>query len=233
MGISRAKLMKRKTCSILKYNTKNTDSEIAKLDYCIKSANDELNQMYKTMSCSQNDLIAGIIKKYIDILNSRKLSDEIENMINERKVSAEYAISTILDNSKKQLEKLDDEYLNGKSGDIEEIKHRLLSKLKKTDDEYDDSINGECIIVAEDLTAGEVLNMDPSIVKGIVTIYGGPTSSCSVIARRKKIPAVNGVGMEGYSIKDGDLLVVDGDNGRVFINPDENVIRCYLKRIGV
>jgi phosphotransferase system enzyme I (PtsI) len=231
IGISRAKILKSKVMGIDAHDVKNTDSEIAKLELCIKSAIDELNETYQTISHGKNDLIAGIIEKYINIISSRQLVEDIKAMIIKKGVTAEYAISKVLDDSKNQIKKLDEQFLSEKTGDIEEIKTRLLGKLKRLNIKDWPDIQDDCIIVAEDLTAGDVFKMDPSVIKGIVTIYGGPTSSCSVIARRKKIPAVSGVGPEGYFIKEGDMLIVDGNAGKVLINPSENVILSYMKTI--
>lgn len=226
VAISKAKILKRKANDIKKYNMES-DSEIARLDFCIRAANDELKVLHHEMTSSRDDPAAAVLGKYMNIINNRQLLNDIKEMIISDGVSAEYAISSILDSSRKQLQKLDDEYLSQKYEDIDEIKSRLLSKLKSTEHAEINDIREECILVADDLKPGDVLSMNPHIVKGFVTLWGCPASSTAIMARRMNIPAVTGIGHEGYCIKEGDLLIVDGNRGKVIINPDERILKSY------
>ncbi|HBM80775.1 MAG: PEP-utilizing enzyme [Clostridiales bacterium] len=227
IGISRAKLFKRDLINPVK-NVDDAGAEADKLDYCINAAKKELKKFYDDLPDINED-IKKTIYKYINIINNRQLIGDIKDTIKGKHVSAEYAVAYILNNAKKQLESLDDEYLFEKAEDIEEIKWRLLNKLGNVNCKHKQCIAKECILVANDITPYDVLNIDPYYVKGIVTIYGGPTSSSSIIARHMNIPVVTGVGLEGMSIKDGDLLIVDGGRGKVIVNPDDRQLKQYNK----
>lgn len=227
VGISRAKLLSKKKDSIKLHNDVGVETELARLDSCIKAVNEELQGLSHNLSNSRYEFTKGMMDRYLNVINNYGLIQDIRKMIKENDISAEYAITSLLDNSKRMIEGLDDEYLNERAEDIEEIKCRMLSKLTGFIPGNTPNLLEECIIVADDLTPGDVLTMDPQYIKGIVTITGGPVSSSSSMARHKNIPAVMGVGCEGYLIKNGDMLIVDGSRGKVIINPDERELQLY------
>lgn len=227
IGISKAKLVNRKANEIKKYKSVNIDSEIAKLDYCIKETDHELRSFYSNLSQQGNDPVLGMLDKYMSIINNVRFQDDLKEMVIKDGSTAEFAILSIMDRAEHQLRKLDDEYLNEKCQDIEEIKNRLLGKLRNIRALEIRNISEECILVAEDFTPSEVLSMDPEIIKGIVTIWGGPTSSAALMIRQMNIPTVTGIGSEGYSINDGDILIVDGNRGKVIVNPDDAILKSY------
>lgn len=227
VGISKAKVFKKYEMKMYCLNGGNVGSEFARIDYCIEKTVDELKNTYSSIDRGTGNPAAYVFDKYINAISSPEFRKDIKDMVAEDGVSAEYAIASTMDSFKEMVRDLDDEYLCERAEDIEEIKRRLICKL--TNDDFADllSINEECIVVAEDLTPGEVLNMDTRYVKGIVTILGGPTSSVSTIARYMNIPLVAGVGHEGTYIKNGDLLIVDGNIGKVIVNPDDDELKSY------
>jgi Phosphoenolpyruvate-protein kinase (PTS system EI component in bacteria) len=228
VGVSKAMVFKRKNVQIPSSGRGSISDELEKIDYCVTKTTEELKGMYGSIY-GKGDPLAKVLNIYIKIINNPQLIADIKDRVKWENVSAEYAITHTLDGFKKLVQNLDDEYLYDKSGDIEEIKRRLLSKLIDFDTADLDSINEECIVVAEDLTPRDILSMDPKVVKGIVTILGGPASSSALMARYLNIPAVIGAGYEGLYIKNGDLLIVDADKGRVIVNPDEDEIQEYRK----
>lgn len=230
IGISKARLFNINSNGIQNISAINIVNEIAKLDCGVEAAIQEIKDLSGFFTSENRDSVINILNEYLNIINSHLLIEDIKNMIREENVSAEYAITYIMDSSKKLIEGLDDEYLNEKAEDIEEIKHRLLSKITGDRHLIYKNINDECIVVADDVTPGDVLSMNPMYIKGIVTMCGGPTSSSSKIARRMNIPAVTGVGYEGFYIKNGDMLIVDGNRGEVIINPDDRELRIYTDK---
>lgn len=226
VGISKAVVLEKRKESIPLYGNVDIEHELDKLNYSIKKTDDELTQVYAVVS-KTFDPLTRTLTKYMNIINNPKLIEDIKKKIVLENVSASYAVTSIMEDFKRMLVNLDDEYLYDKCQDIEEIKQRLLRNLKGYDSNGESTINEECILVAEDLTPGDVLKMDPNLIKGIVTIFGGPSSSTAAAARRLGIPAVTGAGYEGIFIKNGDLLIVDGNRGKVIINPDENELNEY------
>ncbi|KPU46058.1 phosphoenolpyruvate-protein phosphotransferase [Oxobacter pfennigii] len=231
VGVSKAKVFIKNQMKFNIYNTVNVSLELDKVDYCIKETSAELNSIYLALGEAKSDSVHKVLTKYISAINSPHLVNDIKERIAAEGISAECAITSMMEDINKIVKGLDDEYLSERSEDIEEIKCRLLNKITGYNFIDFSEITEECIVVSEDLTPGDVLNMNPTFVKGIVTINGGPTSSTSVMARRMNIPAVTGTGREGRSIKNGDILIVDGNRGRVIINPDERELTSYGIRI--
>jgi phosphotransferase system enzyme I (PtsI) len=221
-------ILRRKEEKLSYGNPGSINDEIAKVDYCISKATEELKEMHLSAADDAEDPAAQIINRYINTINSSQLVEDIKEKVRRDRVTAEFAITCIMEEFRRMVANLDDEYLYDRSEDIEEIKRRLLDKLVRRDRLDCSSIGEECILVAEDLTSGDVLNMNKKYVKGIVTIFGGPSSSSAVMARHMNIPAVTGAGHEGFHIKNGDLLIVDGNEGKVIVNPDDYELNLYL-----
>lgn len=225
VGISKAVVLKRQKENVPLRSSVDIKLELDRLNYSINKTDYELNRIYRSVS-QTSDPLARVLKKYMKIINNPVLIEDIRRKIAYENVSASCAVVMIMDDFKRLIVNLDDEYLYDKCQDIEEIKQRLLKNLRGFNDEKS-TVDRECILVAEDLTPGEVLEMDPNLVKGIVTILGGPSSSTSAAARRMGIPAVTGAGHEGIFIKDGDLLIVDGNAGKVLVNPEDWELSQY------
>lgn len=227
VGISKALVLKKRKETIPLCESVDIEHELDKLNYCIKKTYDELNQIYDAYFSQAYGPLMRTLKKYMKIINNPGLIEDIKKKIVSEKVSASYAVSGIMEDFERVLSNVDDEYLYDKCQDIEEIKQRLLKNLTGYECNENDAADGECILVAEDFTPGDVLKMDPNLIKGIVTILGSPSSSASAAARHMGIPAVTGAGYEGIFIKNGDLLIVDGNRGMVIVNPDDNELNEY------
>jgi len=227
VGIAKAQIFKKGKNIVPYHAINNVDDEFFKVDYCFEKTNQELGELYNILSMNSDSGAIRVVDKYLKAINSHCLIDDIKKKIRSEGLSAEYAIFSIMEEFITMIKGLDDEYLCEKSEDINEIKSRLLSKLMGSDFEDCNSIDCECIVVAEELTPWDVLRMNTSYVKGIITIQGGPTSSAGIMARYMNIPAVTGAGHEGGYIKNGDLLIVDGNLGKVLINPDYDEITAY------
>lgn len=225
VGISKAVILKKRKEN-MPGGSVNIKAELDKLNFSIKKTGDELSKIYASIA-QTGDPLSRALTKYMEIINNPILIEDIKRKIVLENVSASYAVSSIMENFKRLIVNLDDEYLYDKCQDIEEIKQRLLKNLIGYNSNEKSPVNEECILVAEDLTPGDVLRMDPRFVKGIVTIFGGPSSSTAAAARRMRIPAVTGAGNEGVFIKNGDLLIVDGNRGKVIVNPDDNKLNEY------
>lgn len=227
VGISKAKVLKKNKKRPAHKSLNGIDYELERVDYCTAKAGEELKNIEGMLPSACKGMVSPLIKKYIDIINSNQLISDIKREIKDNGVTAEYAITHIMEVYKKSIENLDDEYLFSKSQDIEDISSRLLDKLTDKKLAEHGGIYEECIVVSDDLTMTDILNMDFRFIKGIVTIHGGPASGSAAIARLLNIPAVVGAGEEGSHIKNGDILIVDANCGRVIINPDEHKLRTY------
>ena len=224
--ISKAIVIEKKTIIDYTKDAHDINKELEKIDYCFKKTKLELESLNKNIN--EWD-ISFIFKKYIRLISSPQLKDDIEYNIISKNISAEYSIISTLDNYICLLKTMDSECFATKVEDLEEIKYRLLNKILPKGIsrlKYDD-ITDECVLVVESLTIGDILSMDLNLIKGIVMMSGCQNSSACILARHFEIPLVSGLGYEGAYIKNGDTLLVDGNKGIVFVNPEDKNIKEY------
>lgn len=233
IGISRAKVIRKSRKLPDNGGLNGIIYELDRFDYCRERAVSRLNDIAKKLPSNCRAAALPLIERYTGIIGSSGLVEDIKSEIIGHGFSAEYAIVHIMERYKRSVESLDDQYLSGKSQDIEEISSRLLENLIDSDDVDSGNISEECIAVSYELTMTDILSMDFCLVKGIVTVNGGPGSGGAVIARLLNIPAVFGAGDEGLHIKDGDMLVVDANCGTVIINPDEHKLKSYMPSLAL
>ena len=124
---------------------------------------------------------------------------------------------------------LEDDYLRARADDVEALRRRVLSQLAGAAAPAP-SPTEPGIVVARELTPAETASLDPSLVRGIATAYGGPTGHSAILARSLGLPAVVGVGEALLAVEEGARLLLDGDAGAVWVEPDDELVRDYEER---
>jgi len=162
---------------------------------------------------------ADIFEAHIQLLNDPEIKNEILNLISDSKANAAYAVDFVYGKYYDIFSKMDDPYFKERSGDIGDVKKRILSNLLGIELPDILSINQEVVIVAHDLTPSETALLDKKFVKGFITDIGGRTSHAAIMARTMEIPAVLGLKDVSLKIKNNDLIAIDGSSGDVEINP--------------
>ena len=125
------------------------------------------------------------------------------------------------------FEQMDNEYMQERAADIRDVTKRILSHLLGVKIVNPSTISEEVIIIAEDLTPSDTAQLNRKFVKGFTTDIGGRTSHSAIMARSLEIPAVVGTKESTKLIQDGDIVIVDGLNGEIHINPTSEVIAQY------
>lgn len=168
-----------------------------------------------------------IFEAHLLMAEDPELIDGVVKLIKEEKVNAEYGVAQIIQNYGAILENLDNEYLRERVADLKDVGKRIIKHLLGIKGRSPSEIGAECIIVADDLTPSDTAQLDQEKVLGFVTAKGGITSHTAIIARSLGIPAIVGVGDEIRKIKDGSLIIIDGDQGEILIEPDESRLKAY------
>ena len=169
------------------------------------------------------------------IMNDPKVVDAIALLITSKRRNAEWAINSVLSKFEELMGSLDDHYLRERSSDIGELKVRLLGKM--TDQVAGFICRGQAhcrqgadrIVAAEELTTDMIVNMKIDKVLGFVTEHGGVTSHAAILARSLGVPAVSGVEGLMQHVGCGDMVLIDGDLGEIYINPAESTIRAAME----
>ncbi|QUW21592.1 phosphoenolpyruvate--protein phosphotransferase [Sporosarcina sp. Marseille-Q4063] len=170
---------------------------------------------------------AAIFDAHLLVLTDPELIGPIEDKIKTEQVNAEYALEETTDMFIMMFEQMDNEYMQERAADIRDVRKRILSHLLGVKVVNPSEISEEVVIIAEDLTPSDTAQLNRNFVKGFATDIGGRTSHSAIMARSLEIPAVVGTSDATETIKDGDIIIVDGLNGKVHINPTEEVIAEY------
>ena len=165
---------------------------------------------------------AAIFEGHIMLLEDEELEQEIIDLIKKDHASADAAAYSMIDGQAKALEELDDEYLKERAADVRDIGKRLLQNILGLHIVDLSAIQDESILVAKDLTPSETAQLNLKKVLGFITDLGGRTSHTSIMARSLELPAIVGTGNVTATVKNGDFLILDGVNNKVYVNPSES-----------
>lgn len=172
---------------------------------------------------------ARLIEAYLLILDDPMMNRDVIKMISVDKVTAEYAIATILGNIGRAFDKLEDEYFRERKNDFLDTGRKLLHYLMGVNKKTMNQLREDTIVVAHNLTPSDTLNMREQKVRGFATDMGGRTSHTAILAQSLEIPAVVGLREISRVIRTGDMLIIDGSQGLVIVNPDPSTIHNYKR----
>ncbi|MCK4846304.1 MAG: phosphoenolpyruvate--protein phosphotransferase [Deltaproteobacteria bacterium] len=173
---------------------------------------------------------AGIIDAHLMILNDQLLIDDTIKLIKAERVSAEWALKSVLKDLVALFDKIDDPYFKERSSDIEHIVDRIMMNLSGKEHESLGDIKEPSVVVAHDLSPADTAQMIQGNVLAFLTDIGAKTSHTAILARSLEIPAVVGLEDVTNRVESGDTIIVDGMTGAVIINPSTSVIKVYEKR---
>ncbi len=208
----------------------SADLELTIFRDACRSVIEETQALYERTLSSIGEEQAKIFVAHRMILEDPELTDAIAAAIQQDNATAAYAVAHIMDGYVALFESMEDEYMRERAADMRDIRERLLCAVLGRGSCNLGSLPGRRVIVAQDLTPSDTASMDIPNAAGIVTQGGGRTSHTAIMARALEIPAVAGVGEAIEAIEDGALLIVDGDAGKVLVNPDEATVARYEAR---
>lgn len=167
-----------------------------------------------------------IFQGHMQLVKDPALKTSVEDKI-KLEQNAELALKNTIDEFVMVFESMDDEYMKQRSDDIKDIYQRLIFAMQGEKFQDLSSLEEEVIVIAHDLAPSDTASMDFEKVRGFATEIGGVTGHVSIMARNKNLPALVGVGEILDEIKDGDLIIIDGLDGNLIIEPDEITVKKY------
>ena len=206
------------------------EKEMTRFNEALTQAKDELEILYKEAVDKVGEENALIFDVHKMMLEDLDYIDNIENLIKEEKVTAEYAVFVTGEIFSKTFADMDDDYMKARSVDVTDISKRVIRKLTgKAETSIESS--EPVIILADDLTPGETINLDKSKVLAFVTRKGSSNSHTAILARSMNIPALVNVdfGLDDLAGFNGKYAVADAVNGKFYIEPDSTVIEAAKK----
>ena len=223
-------VLKKKEHQIKREKITDAEAEIEKLEYAGRKAQEQLKELYEKAVKEVGEASAAIFEVHQMMLEDEDYLDAIHNMIRTEMVSAEYAVAVTGDNFSEMFANMDDDYMKARAADVKDISSRLIQNLLGQNEEYL-ADNEPTIIVAEDLSPSETVQLDKEKILGFVTVHGSTNSHTAILARMMNIPALIGVPMKLDDLHSGMLAVVDGFSGEIVIEPSEEICNFARKRI--
>lgn len=223
-AIGPVNVLKKRDSVIRRVHVEDTEGELRRLDEAKEQALLQLSRLYDKALQEVGEVNAAIFEVHQMMLEDDDYQDSIRSMIRNEQVNAEYAVAVTGDNFAKMFSDMDDEYMQARSADVKDISERLVRNLGK--EEQTDWDNMEpSIIVADDLTPSETVQMDKNKILAFVTVHGSTNSHTAILARMMNIPALIGVPLNLEKLHNGTCAVVDGKEAAFYLEPDDDRIR--------
>ena len=215
-------VLKKNDYQVKRTRIEDTEAEVKRVDEALKASQEQLQKLYDKAVREVGEASAAIFEVHQMMLEDEDYLEAIQNMIRTEQVNAEYAVAVTGDNFAEMFASMDDDYMKARSADIKDISERLVRNLSGQGDVDLSSIEPS-IIVADDLSPSETVQMDKDKILAFVTVHGSTNSHTAILARMMNIPALIGVNMNLEELQTGMTAVVDGFGGKVTFEPDEEL----------
>jgi phosphotransferase system enzyme I (PtsI) len=206
-----------------------TEKEKNRFDAAVDKAEADLKEI-KSKIADEFPEHSFILDTHIYMLRDRMLYNETIRLIEEQGINAEWALRQAVENAQLIFEKIEDEYIRSRISDVDYVAERVLENLTGQNRRSVAGIKERVIIVAQDLSPADTLQLQVEKTLGFVTDMGGKTSHTAIITRSLDIPAVVGLENVYQAVRSGELMVVDGYAGKAIIDPDEELLNYYYER---
>lgn len=223
-------VLKKNDYQVKRTRIEDPEAEVKRVKEAVEVSKKQLGRLYDKAVREVGEASAAIFEVHQMMLEDEDYLESMENMIRIELVNAEYAAAATGDNFAEMFAAMDDEYMKARSADVKDISERLVRNLSGEGDN-DLSSMEPSIIVADDLSPSETVQMDKEKILAFVTVHGSTNSHTAILARMMNIPALIGVPMDLNSLKTGMMAVVDGFSGQVIFEPEEDVQKETEKRM--
>lgn len=223
-------VLKKNDYQVKRARIEDPEAEVKRMEEAVEVSKKQLGRLYDKAVREVGEASAAIFEVHQMMLEDEDYLESMQNMIRTELVNAEYAAAATGDNFAEMFAAMDDEYMKVRSADVKDISERLVRNLSGEGDNDLSSIEPS-IIVADDLSPSETVQMDKEKILAFVTVHGSTNSHTAILARMMNIPALIGVPMDLNSLKTGMTAVVDGFSGQVIFEPEEGVQKETEKRM--
>ncbi|MDB4900935.1 MAG: ptsP [Mucilaginibacter sp.] len=207
-------------------------AEVERFDHAVNKAINEIEFIKQNTSLNLHEEDIQILETQIEFLADPQIREDVVEKISFGKRNVNDAVIEVIGNMVNVFENMDDEYMRARAADIQDIGNRILKHANLSDHTHAQQFDPDTIIIAEDISPSDTITMGKHVI-GFATQAGSKTSHAAIIAKAKGIPAVVGCGDGLGAINNGDIVVLDGAIGLVFINPDQQLIADYTKKKAV
>ena len=223
-------VLRKDDSQVKRRRVEDAEAEIERVNQAVELARTQLQGLYEKALKEVGEANAAIFEVHQMMLEDEDYRDAICSMIRTEMVNGEYAAAVTGDNFSQMFAGMDDDYMKARAADVKDISNRLVRNLSGQADADPGSMEPS-VIVADDLTPSETLQMDKEKILAIVTVHGSTNSHTAILARMMNIPALIGVPVDLEQVQTGMTAVVDGFAGEVVFDPDEKLRRETETRV--
>ena len=230
IAIGKISVYRKNEQQLKRVRTEDTKGELARYEAAKAAAIEQLQELYQKALKEVGEANAAIFEIHQMMLDDGDYNESVENIIETQKINAEYAVAVTGDNFAQMFRAMDDDYMRERAADVKDVSERVLSILnggQKGKVVTDEPV----VIVADDLAPSETVQLEKDMVLSFVTVHGSVNSHTAILARTMAIPAL--IGTEELPLDDtvdGKLAVVDGLNGKIYVEPDAQTLEEMKKR---
>jgi phosphotransferase system enzyme I (PtsI) len=204
--------------------------ELARFQKAVDRAKEKVIQVRDKVSREMGERYGDIFGAHLLVLEDASLIEETKQQIQKREMNAEYIFTNVVEKVAEKLSALDNEYLRGRATDIKDVGKRVLSNMTGGKKKGLSHIKEEVIVIAHDLSPSDTATMRKENILAFATDVGGKASHTAIMARAINIPAVVGLKDITEKVKECDIVIVDGTEGVIIVNPDEEALTKYKEK---
>mgnify|MGYP001770222865 FL=1 len=230
IAIAKAYRLEHPDLMVEKQTIENPAEHVRRFQQALAKSKEELEAIQAHALKELGEDKAAIFSAHLLVLSDPELVQAVEQKIEQERVNAEFALHDVASMFIAMFEAMDNGYMKERAADIRDVTKRVLAHLLGVTISNPSMITEEVIIVAEDLTPSDTAQLNRKYVKGFTTDIGGRTSHSAIMARSMEIPAVVGTKEATAVIQNGDIVIIDGIDGEVIVNPTEETIAEYEQK---
>lgn len=230
VAFGKISVLKKDDYVVKRVKIEDTQAELQRVEEAVEASKQQLQKLYEKALKEVGEASAAIFEVHQMMLEDEDYKESIENIISTQQVNAEYAVASTGDNFSQMFASMDDDYMRARAADIKDISNRLVKNLSGQSADVMD-LDEPVIVVADDLSPSETVQMDKEKILAFVTIHGSANSHTAILARMMNIPALIGVDMDLEALHTGTEAAVDGFHGEFFVDPSEEVKERIQRKI--
>ncbi len=206
------------------------ENELQRFQNALELVAGDIQQTRDSVATQLGEQYAAIFAAHLQMLQDPHLRAEVERWIDNQQYSAEYAVSVTLRGYARAFQKFENAYLSERSHDVYDLERRLLQSLVGHERQQIASLDSPVVLLAHNLSPSETAMLKPEFVLGFGTEIGGAGGHTAIVAKGMEIPAVVGIGSFLFDVSGGDWVIIDGNEGRLILRPDERILQRYRQR---
>ena len=233
IAIGRAVIIEKRIASVYRVPIREDDvpGEVTRFMESLEKTRDELLDLKQKVSRSMGDEFASIFEAHAMMVSDPAFADKVIQKIESEQVNAEWALSEVQEEFQARFESFEDNYLRERTADVRDVSERVLKHLQGVAHHDLSEIAHDVIIIADDLTPSDTIHFNRRPIVGFATEAGGRTSHTSIIAKSLFMPAVIGVPRLTRMVDNDELVIVDGYEGTILVNPTQPMLAEYHSRV--